>query len=71
MKNKLSWGIHRGTIMSRDVGDPKPCHSLDEAKKMAIVIDEESRQTGYMLWFASWYDENGKTHEAHPGNSYS
>jgi hypothetical protein len=70
-KNLLTWGIHKGTLISRDVGRPKPCNSLEKAQKMANSINEESRRTGYMLWFATWYDENGNQHKVHLGNDYT
>jgi hypothetical protein len=42
-----------------------------EAIKMANDIDEEFKRTGYMLWFATWHDENGQQHDAHPENGYT
>ena len=69
-RNLLTWGIHSGTMLSRDVGDPKECHSLKEAIKMANDLDADFGKIGYMMWCASWWDKNGKEHKAHPGNSY-
>jgi len=69
-RNLLTWGIHRGTKTSRDIGDPRECHSLKEAIKMANDLDVYFRRVGCMIWFATWWDENGKEHKAHPDNSY-
>lgn len=68
-KVQLNYGIHKGTLMSRDTNS-REFESLDEAKK---YLDEEERFIkgfGYMIWFAYIKMSDGKEYSIHPGNSY-
>ena len=69
---KLHYGIHRGTLMSRDVGDILDIVSEDAARKKAIELEEGYKKMGYMLWFAHYKDTpESEFVEVHEGHSYS
>ncbi len=56
----LNYGIHQGTLMSRDVGQPTEYDSREEAMAAAAANREYYRQIGYKIWFATITDPNGK-----------
>jgi len=68
---KLHYGIHRGTLMSRDVANPIEVDSKESAKVKANELDEYFAKMGYKLWFAHYREIPGKDYVAvHEGNSY-
>jgi len=64
-KFKLAWGIHRGTMMSRDIGDP---YYFETEKE---VIDKlESLKKNYSeapfpcyIWYATIYRPDGTSEQ--------
>ena len=63
MQGKLTWGIHKHTLMSRDIGEPIFVSSIEDAKQKVSTLKDEFRQMGYCIWFANYWDENGpETH---------
>lgn len=61
-KWKLTWGIHRGTLMSRDTGNPKECDSLEDCKAEAnrLAASFEEQGFGYRMWFATAHGPDGQ-----------
>jgi hypothetical protein len=60
---RLNWGIHGGTLMSRDVGDPV---FADTRKALEMEIERLKKnfsEIGYFLWYASIIDPDGKHEE--------
>jgi hypothetical protein len=59
-KWRLGWGIHRGTIMSRDIGQPKTFDSREEAVKAVEELKRDFAKMGYVLWFATLTSPDGQ-----------
>ncbi len=59
----LRWGIHRGTLMSRDTGEPKQFDTVEECRTEAARIDESfiGHGWGYRLWFATAHGPDGES----------
>lgn len=73
MKNKkwiLAYGIHRGTLMSRDCGQ-ETCASLQECQNLAKKIETDMRSIGYQIWYAHANGPNGERETVLQGNPYS
>lgn len=67
----LRWAIHKGTLMSRDLGDPEDCESEQKARERAKELEEYYKTMGYFIWYAYYYEVPGKDYvEVHPGNDY-
>ena len=66
---EIKYGIHRGTLTSRDVGEPKNFGTRDEA--ISWFKDEQAwlRSIGYVFWYCHLFDENGSM-ETLEQNSY-
>jgi len=60
---KLNWGIHCGTIMSRDVGDEEFARTREALIQEVERLKEEFGEIGYYLWYASIIGPNGKQQE--------
>lgn len=48
----LRWGIHRRTLMSRDVGDNFYFNNLEECKNKYMELKAEFNSSGYQIWYA-------------------
>lgn len=48
----LNWGIHRGTLTSRDIGEPKYFDSEGEAQDELRAMNADFAKIGYQIWFA-------------------
>lgn len=58
-KYKLNWAIHRGTLMSRDIGEP---YTFDTEKKCLDKVKELQKHfgtMGYKIWYANIIYPNG------------
>lgn len=66
---RLSYGIHRGTLMSRDTGS-KNFATLAECKADVAKMESDFRRMGYMIWFAEAHGPDGQKERVHAGNSY-
>lgn len=53
--NKKSWtlhiGIHRGTLMSRDIESPRQVSSLTKAREIAMRLFRDYARRGCHCWF--------------------
>ena len=59
----LAWGIHKGTLMSRDQGDTVyGLDSLEECRKKAEDLKRQFGRSGYKLWFATATSSEGESH---------
>jgi hypothetical protein len=56
----LTWGIHRGTLMSRDVGDPYDFDTLEECRTKAQELERAFRRSGCQMWFTTARDNETK-----------
>ena len=63
MKSKfiLSWGIHAGTLMSRDIGEPYHFDTEEECIDKARKLQSHYRSMGYKIWYANVICPNGET----------
>jgi hypothetical protein len=66
---RLSYGIHRRTLMSRDPNYVER-GSLEECKKFIREIEEEMEKIGYCIWFAETVSPQGVAIKLHEGNDY-
>jgi hypothetical protein len=67
MENKtgkyiLSHGCHRGTLMSRDSGQPEQFNTYDEAYDQYLEHKNFYHSIGYQIWFAKIIDPDGTEH---------
>ena len=62
-------GIHRGTLMSRDVGNPEYFDTYEEAYQAYLNAKAQYARYGYQIWFASIKAPDGKETQL-PGNAY-
>lgn len=59
----LAWGIHKGTLMSRDQGDTvRGLDSLEECREKAEDLKKQFGRSGYKLWFATATSSAGESH---------
>ena len=65
---KLHYGIHRGTITSRDVTMIQ-CDSLEDCKRKIAKIEKDMVRFGYVIWFANAISVSGEQVSVHAGNS--
>jgi hypothetical protein len=56
---EVSYGIHDGTLMSRDSGSPTFHDSSQAARKAFADAKRSYTSLGYRTWFAHMYDEKG------------
>ena len=67
---KLHYGIHRGTLMSRDIAEVD-VESEEAAKVKANELSEHFSKMGYQLWYAHYRAVPGSEYVVvHKGNSY-
>lgn len=60
---RLSWGIHRKTLMSRDIGDPYYFDTIEQCKEKALELKTYFKENfGYSLWFATAINTKTKEH---------
>lgn len=60
-KWRLAWGIHGGTMLSRDSGeDITDLESEAACLQQAQELKAEFARLGYSLWFARAYGPNGE-----------
>ena len=76
MKNEWSvnWGIHRGTLISRDIAMATFVDEKAARNKYEEVIKQWRRGNdpfGYMLWYAEIRSPNNEVIERHNGYPYS
>jgi hypothetical protein len=50
---ELTIGIHRGTLMSRDVEQSESFKSMDDCIKAVAIAKEWYKNIGYNIWFAN------------------
>ncbi|MCP4255348.1 MAG: hypothetical protein GY775_18480 [Candidatus Scalindua sp.] len=50
---RVTWGIHSGTLMSRDICDEFKANTLDEAKLLIKKYLKFFKSRGLKLWFAN------------------
>jgi hypothetical protein len=55
-KYVLTWGIHKGTLMSRDDGYPKEFFTKDEAIAEFHRLQANFINMGYTMWYAQIRD---------------
>lgn len=55
----ISYGIHAGTLMSRDAGTAK-VNSLKEAKIRFKSMQKDFIKMGYRIWYAYYLNDNEK-----------
>jgi hypothetical protein len=62
MENKwtLTIGIHRGTLMSRDVEQPKEFDTYEEVVAEVNKARKDYASYGYVIWFANVVSPDGK-----------
>lgn len=65
----VTWGLHHGTLMSRDVGDPISCDSETEARSEFLNLKKDVARIGCQIWFAYLNKPDG-TKELLEQNSY-
>lgn len=65
----FSHGCHRGTLMSRDTGQPEEFNDRDAAFKAYQEHRKFYRSIGYQIWFATLTAPDG-TKETLEQNSY-
>jgi hypothetical protein len=70
---RVNWGIHRGTLTSRDMASTS-CddESAARAKYYKVIADFQRGNDpfGYVLWFAEIRDPNNKVIERQNGYPY-
>jgi len=67
-KYLLHWGLHDGTTVGRDTGNPV---EYDSEKAVRTKWDEIKAGLGhYRVWFAFMYDDQGKQTELAPAQPY-
>jgi hypothetical protein len=66
---RLSIGIHKGTLMSRDT-DNRTFNSLEECKRDVRQTEENMARIGYYIWFAKAYGPDGEEIKLHEGTPY-
>lgn len=69
-KWRMTIGIHKGTLMSRDRERPKEKDSLEECLAEVAQAEKWYNSIGYYIWFANAIDPDGKNHALHPGTPY-
>lgn len=55
----LTIGIHAGTLISRNIGNPRTFATKEEAMKVYQDDKKWYRRMGYMIWFANLTDPDG------------
>ena len=70
-KYLLSIGIHRGTITSRDVEQPKEVASPEAARAELAKATTEYASFGCQIWFAVLYNDQGEATQLVAGAPYS
>jgi hypothetical protein len=66
----LHMGCHRGTMMSRDCGNPEPMDSLGACRQAADRAVEWWRSFGYSVWFCYAVGPDKERIELHPSQHY-
>lgn len=67
----LEFGIHQGTVISRD------SDSIGGFESLQACIDELAKKErffnsiGYVIWYANAVSPSGERQSIHKGNSYS
>ncbi len=56
---KLHYGIHRGTLMSRDVCDTIDIESEEAAKEKIKELEKNYYKHGCLIWFANYRETPG------------
>jgi hypothetical protein len=59
----LTWGIHRGTLISRDTGDPYKFDTEQECIEKAKELDSHFKTIGYKIWYAMITAPDGQRKE--------
>lgn len=67
---ELRFGIHTGTMMSRDAENPLKCASLDEAKTVFAERLKGARSIGCKVWYAYAARPNDERVELAPSEPY-
>jgi hypothetical protein len=64
----LNHGCHRGTITSRDVGQPEEFDTREDAVNALTAHRKWYKSIGYQIWFATLKSPEGKeeTLESNP-----
>lgn len=56
---KITWGIHKRTLTSRDVGDPKEFNTEKEAIQWYKETKNWYAIFNYVFWFCTLHKPNG------------
>jgi len=64
------FGLHRGTITSRDGETPKEMDSLAECQAAAVKAQQDCRQLGCQVWFCYAMSPEGERHTLIRGEPY-
>lgn len=59
----LRWGLHNGTMVSRQVGDLLTLGSEQEVRAKWDEIKQHLDEIGREVWFASFTDDQGERTE--------
>lgn len=65
----LHFGIHRGTLMSRDA-DRDDFDSLEECRERVQQLERDMRSIGYLIWYAYAVGPEGERVDLHRGHPY-
>lgn len=69
---RLAWGIHRGTLMSRDVGDPFEASTEKQiVTRFQEIKDHFENYMGMHIWFAYMEKPDGTKVKLCEGVPYS
>jgi len=67
---QFRWGIHRGTLMSRDVGDHYYFETIEECKAKYFELKAHYNTMGYQIWYAHMYLPGHNEYIEFESNSY-
>jgi hypothetical protein len=59
----LRWGLHKGTMMSRQAGDLLTLGSEQEVRAKWDEIKQYLDEMGWEVWFANFTDDQGEQTE--------
>lgn len=71
---RVNWGVHKGTLTSRDISMATFFDEEAARNKYKEVINQWQRGNdpfGYMLWFVELRDPDNNVIERHSGYPYS
>jgi hypothetical protein len=63
----LTIGVHRGTIASRCLEEPKKMDSLEACRTEVAKAENQYSALGYMIWFATAIGDGGEEVSLHDG----